>query len=305
MEEDLRGRLGLNTIPSKTDWDNYIEGLKEDFSVEVLPHEIVEMAEDASMIAEPEEIRLRMHIYLVARNLHKERSLLLANNKNLLLAGKGLGLAVLPCEIPGKINDFEGFPMVLQGFLEAENSFLDRAYLRDLELPWEILETEHLLVREETEGDIDAIYEMYEDQDYTRYIENPYPEKEDELSYMRKYRIYVYEYYGYGLWFLIDKATGKPAGRAGLSPKTYSDDVVGVELGYLIHRDFARRGYCMEVCKAILEYGRTELELSEVYCLIRPENEVSLHIAEKLGFFFEKEIEENGRLMHRFKYIYS
>lgn len=44
------------------------------------------------------------------------------------------------------------------------------------------------------------------------------------------------------------------------------------------------------MCKALLEYGKEELGFEQVQMLVMPENEVSLHLAEELGFVFEEMI---------------
>ena len=44
------------------------------------------------------------------------------------------------------------------------------------------------------------------------------------------------------------------------------------------------RGYAYEVCGAILAYARDELMMERVQALVRPGNERSLRLCEKLGF---------------------
>jgi RimJ/RimL family protein N-acetyltransferase len=68
----------------------------------------------------------------------------------------------------------------------------------------------------------------------------------------------------------------------------------------MIAEPFTHKGYCMEVCTAIMEYARKELYLTELFCLIKPENKISQHVAERLGFTFDREIEAEGKKMFRF-----
>ncbi|SFQ14573.1 Protein N-acetyltransferase, RimJ/RimL family [Lachnospiraceae bacterium XBB1006] len=229
----------------------------------------------------------------------KSQVLFLAKNRRLLMFAKEMNVATLACKMDD-VEDYQGFPLVCEQVWEVDLRFLLRCYQREWNLPWFILETEHLYVREECEEDLDVIYPMYDQPHIARYLERPYDNRKDEVDYMQKYRKYVYGYYQYGLWHVIDKKTGMSAGRAGLNPKTYEDGKHGAELGYMICEPFTRRGYCTEVCKAIIEYAREELGLTELFCLIRPDNTLSQHVAMRLGFAFDREIEAEGRKMIRF-----
>ena len=62
------------------------------------------------------------------------------------------------------------------------------------------------------------------------------------------------------------------------------DGEVVLELGYHIFPAYRRRGYGLESCAGILEYGRRELEADRFLVRIRKENVPSLALAEKLGF---------------------
>lgn len=238
-------------------------------------------------------------------------TLYLGDDRQNLLRARALGMAVLACEGSNQITlplepivkqeDHSGFEQIVIDVWETDATFLRRIFDRERRQPWEIVRTNRLLIREEWEGDLEAIYEMYTQDHITRFLEKPYPEKEKELDYIRKYRKYIYGYYGYGLWHLVDLESQKSAGRAGLNPKTYEDGVSGVELGYMITKPFLRKGYCMEACEAIMEYAHKELGLERLFCLIEPENEISIRVAEKLDFHKDCIVMENGRQMLRFK----
>ena len=245
-----------------------------------------------------EEPEASLETFFREKKLSKSKSLLLSSSRRILMFAKELNVAVLPCS-DGK-EDYSGFHTIVEKVWETDCRFLRRCYEREWRLPWEILETKHLIVREETEADVESLYEMYEQPHIKEYLEPLYEEREKEIDYIQKYRDYVYSYYEFGLWHLVDKQTNKSVGRAGLNPKSYEDGVSGVELGYMIAEPFLRRGYCMEACQGILQYAKEELGIEEVYCVIRPDNETSIHIAEKLGFEFEKEFTEEKRKMFRF-----
>ena len=62
------------------------------------------------------------------------------------------------------------------------------------------------------------------------------------------------------------------------------DGEVVLELGYHIFPGYRRRGYGLEACAEILEYGRRELEADWFLVRIQKENTPSLALAERLGF---------------------
>ena len=55
------------------------------------------------------------------------------------------------------------------------------------------------------------------------------------------------------------------------------------ELGFIIARQEQRKGYCFEVCGALLEYGFRELGFEQVQALVAKENSASEGVCRKLG----------------------
>jgi RimJ/RimL family protein N-acetyltransferase len=90
--------------------------------------------------------------------------------------------------------------------------------------------------------------------------------------------------YGFGLWALIEKATKRMVGYAGLShPLWLPGWERTVEVGWRLHRDAWGRGYATEAGRAALTYAFQRLELAEIVALIHPDNHRSLAVATRLG----------------------
>lgn len=191
-----------------------------------------------------------------------------------------------------KDQSFPGALYAVEDVEQLENSSYEEAYRRLAGIPWDILETERLKVRESTVEDVEAFYHIYEDPSITRYMENLFPEAEEEKAYMKAYIKQVYGFYGYGLWTVMLKESGEIIGRAGLSIREGYDLP---ELGFVIAKKHQRKGYGFEVCRAILEYAEKNLSFSEVQALAEKENKASLRLLEKLGFDFHRKVEENNR----------
>lgn len=165
----------------------------------------------------------------------------------------------------------------------------EEAYKRLAGLPWDILETDRLRVRESTVEDVDEFYRIYKEPSITLYIENLYTEREEEMAYMRAYIDQIYGFYGYGLWTVILKKTGQVIGKAGLSVR---EGYEMPELGFVIDAGYQHQGYGYEVCTAILQYAKSELDFDEVQALVKKENRISMRLLDKLGFVFMRNVKE-------------
>lgn len=188
--------------------------------------------------------------------------------------------------------------MWAEGFEEIGLTFLTRVYERYHGLPWTILVTERCVVKEFSLDYLDALFALYDGEGMTEYIEPLYP-YEQEREYQKAYIRHMYGFYGYGMWIVCDRDTGALIGRAGLERR---EELGGeLELGYVIGVPYQRKGYATEVCTAILQYAEEELEQSEVSCIIAPDNFLSAHFAQKLGFSFVGAECVNGKIMRKYK----
>ena len=90
--------------------------------------------------------------------------------------------------------------------------------------------------------------------------------------------------YGFGLWAVVEKATERMIGFAGIChPLWLPGWERTVEVGWRLHRDAWGRGYATEAGAAGLLDGLERLRLKEVVAFIHPENERSAAVAERLG----------------------
>lgn len=172
--------------------------------------------------------------------------------------------------------------MIVQGLEEVGVQFLDRVLKRKRKLPWNILYTRRTCVQEISLSDLDELYELYAGEGITDYTE-PLFERAEEEEYTKSYIACMYYYYGYGMWIVRERETGKLIGRAGIEHREEGTQVL-MELGYIIRREYQNKGYATEVCQAILEYAAFELEMEQMHCFIHPNNVPSIRVAEKLGF---------------------
>lgn len=199
------------------------------------------------------------------------------------------GCYVLPCLREGiKSEDFPGASWLVEDLEEMDKDSLELVYRRLAGLPWEILETKRCRVREMTVEDVDSFYGIYAEPSITRYMEDLFADRDEEIAYTRDYIEKVYAFYGYGMWTVLEKESGAVIGRAGISWREGYDLP---ELGFVIGVSWQGKGYAFEVCSAILAYAKEELLMERVQALVRPGNEKSLRLCEKLGFAYSGETE--------------
>ncbi len=203
-------------------------------------------------------------------------------------------IATIGCQPAGQGEFLEGTNLVVEDIGDLNAELVYRQLQRQAGIPWTILETERLVVREFQMTDLDDLFALYQGEGMTDFIEPLYP-YEEEKAYQQSYITCVYGYYGFGMWLVFEKGTGKLVGRAGLEQREGITD--GLELGYAIGTPYWRRGYGEEVCRAILKYAAAELGEERIYCMIEYDNRASVSLAKKIGFTFEKEWIQEGKRM--------
>ena len=226
--------------------------------------------------------------------------LMISENSTILAEAIKAGMTTVAYQSPEMFGKAElpQVDIVAEGFEEIDYEFLKRIYQRHHRIPWKILETERLVVRELDLKDMDALFELYSYDGMTDYMEGLYP-YEEEYLYQKAYIENMYRFFGYGMWLVFEKESGKLIGRAGVEHREALEGEL--ELGYAIGTPFWSRGYATEVCQGILRYIHEELRFEEVCSLVEPENQVSIHLLEKLGFTLEKELNLEGRCYKKYK----
>lgn len=234
-----------------------------------------------------------------------EECVVIEDSSNGVKAAKAAGAACLGYVNPNSGNqDLSEADCLFESFLNIDEGFMRMIHNHTFGLPYKVMETEHLVIREMCIDDIDRLYEIYEPEEITKYMEPLYSDKDQERRYMKSYIDNVYKFYGYGMW-IVETKDGRVIGRGGVefveTLQKKPDEVIGCLLlrpgmapesghhilGYVIDRDYQRQGYGYEVCEAILRYARDVLFINNVLVKIDCNNKASMGLARKLGFIFE------------------
>jgi len=148
------------------------------------------------------------------------------------------------------------------------------------------LETERLILRELTLDDVDSLHEVLGDPWTMRHYHHPFS-RQEVVEWIERWMA-SYRANRFGLWGLVLKETGELVGDTGLTWQEVDGQPL-VEVGWHVDKRYQRRGLATEAGRASLEYGFGSLGLDRIISLIRPENEPSSRVAEKLGMRVWKE----------------
>ena len=143
-----------------------------------------------------------------------------------------------------------------------------------------VLTTRRMRLRRLDNDDIPRLYALFQDPLVMRYY--PGLKDMDETVRWLEWVEQQYENAGHGLWAVELRDSGDWIGQIGLIRQTV-DDVVETEIGYLLRSEHWHLGYATEAAIACRDYGFHTLNLLRLISLIRPENEPSIRVAQRVG----------------------
>jgi RimJ/RimL family protein N-acetyltransferase len=150
----------------------------------------------------------------------------------------------------------------------------------------QMIETPRLLLRRFTRDDLDAWAEINADADVMRYVGDGKPRSRDESQRRLNAILDHWDRHGFGLWALVEKASGELMGFCGLQ---YLDNTPEIEVGYRLAKRFWGKGFATEAARASLRYGFETLGLDRIVAVVQPENVASCRVIEKIGLRYVKD----------------
>jgi RimJ/RimL family protein N-acetyltransferase len=155
--------------------------------------------------------------------------------------------------------------------------------------------TDRLIFRPYNDDDFEFLMSLLSDPEVVRFIGNG--KTRDEIG-GKKFLQWIYSTYEFGedmgLMVLVSKEDNTLIGHAGLVPQTI-DGVEEIEIGYWISRKYWGKGYATESAKALLEYGKNQLDIKRFIALIQPDNISSQKVAKRVGMEIDKRIVLAGK----------
>lgn len=143
-----------------------------------------------------------------------------------------------------------------------------------------ILETERLHLREMNQNDFIDLSEILQDASVMYAYEHAFSDSEVQEWFDKQLKRYQED--GFGLWAVIEKATGDFVGQAGLSMQDANGKQV-LEIGYLLKRQYWHKGFATEAAIGCKNYAFNILNKEEVYSIIRDNNIASQNVAIRNG----------------------
>jgi ribosomal-protein-alanine N-acetyltransferase len=166
-------------------------------------------------------------------------------------------------------------------------------------LPFPLLKTQRLILRQVNVNDADAILSLRSNDEVMRYIPRPYLKNKDEalgLITLFDDKIESGVAVNWGICYLDepDKLLGI-IGYYRMKPEHYR-----AEVGYMLFPEYHGKGIGSEALQKVIQYGFNEMKLHSIEAILDPENKGSEKVLIKNGFVKEGHFIENEFYEGRF-----
>jgi RimJ/RimL family protein N-acetyltransferase len=151
-------------------------------------------------------------------------------------------------------------------------------------MPW-ILETGRLALRTWALEDAEAALTIYSDPEVMYFLHRPALQTVEAARNLLETRpIAQYREHGFGIWAVVEKATGGLIGSCGLK---YLDNGPLIEVGYHLARAAWGKGYATEAATACVRHGFDKMRLERIWGVVDPLNFASQRVLEKSGLTYQ------------------
>jgi len=158
--------------------------------------------------------------------------------------------------------------------------------------------TERLTLREVTHDDAAFILELLNTPKFIKYIGDRGARSiDDALRYIDERYLASYRDNGYGLYGVVENASGALIGACGFVRR---DTLPGPDIGFSFLPEFEGKGYGFESAAAVMKYGREVLGFDQVLAITSLDNHASEKLLTKLGFTLDDTIDFNGERLKLF-----
>ncbi|KAB1087713.1 GNAT family N-acetyltransferase [Neorhizobium galegae] len=167
----------------------------------------------------------------------------------------------------------------------------------------DVLETERLILREITKADLPILFRIFGDAESMRFYPRAKSFQGTEV-WFEKLAFRSYEAHGFGLWGIVEKATGELIGDCGVTLQP-TPQGLEPEIGYHLRREWLGRGYAVEAAAACRDFGLGGLGFERIVSIVSPENIPSLRVAARIHQRWEiyRTVTAAGAQVDRFLFI--
>lgn len=161
-----------------------------------------------------------------------------------------------------------------------------------------VIETERLILRAHHVDDFEHIAAQWADPAVVKYIGGTPSTREASWSRLLRYPGH-WQMLGFGYWIVFEKADGAEGafvGEIGLAD--YQRDITPplngmAEMGWVVSPAFHGKGYASEAAQAVIRWAEKNLD-RQLCCIIAPEHQASIRLAEKCGFVAKTDTTYHG-----------
>jgi RimJ/RimL family protein N-acetyltransferase len=148
------------------------------------------------------------------------------------------------------------------------------------------LSSERLLLRQWTAEDLEPFAEYSGDPEAMRYFPSTHTREQSDTLAREFAR--ALEQRGWGFWAVEVRGGPSFIGFVGLTEPSFDAHFTpAVEVGWRLGREHWGNGYATEAARAAMEFGFSELSLSEIVAITVPENLRSRRVMERLGMTYD------------------
>jgi [ribosomal protein S5]-alanine N-acetyltransferase len=149
-----------------------------------------------------------------------------------------------------------------------------------------ILKTERLILRCISENDADSLTILRSDSEVNKYLDRPkITALNDTQLFIQKILRGIVEKTNY-YWIITQKEDELLIGTICLW--NFSEDKKNVEIGFELLPHFQGKGLMKEAISKIIQFSVEDLELTKIIAFAKKNNQKSIKLLEKAGFFEDK-----------------
>ncbi|MBC7607451.1 MAG: GNAT family N-acetyltransferase [Burkholderiales bacterium] len=157
--------------------------------------------------------------------------------------------------------------------------------------PFQTLETERLLLRQITTGDVNEVLSLRGNPETMKFIPRPLAKsREDALQHIEMIEEKITNNTGIN-WAITIKGNQKMIGIIGHYRIQFEN--YRAEIGYILLPEFQGKGIITEAIKTVVAFGFDQMRLHSIEAVIDPKNTASETVLLKNGFVKEAHILEN------------
>jgi ribosomal-protein-alanine N-acetyltransferase len=176
--------------------------------------------------------------------------------------------------------------------LYLHNIFLSISVEKNMNktIKFPVLETDRLLLRELTYGDIDVVFKHFSNEEVARYEDAHPARSNDEAREIIDWGKGLVEHKMGALWGIIRREDNSFLGQVNCVFRVnhnFAMNIHRAEIGYDLTPPYWGNGYMSEAIASVISYVFTSTPIDRLEAIIHPDNARSHNVVKKAGFLKE------------------